>query len=466
MGNQESRKRSQSALGLGASYARQKDISFLYVIGRVLNSGKCGTVRLGHLKGDPSMYVAIKTIDKTGSENTLERLRREINNLMAADHPHIIKLYDVYEDSQYVHLVTEYCSGGELFDRIHTKGRFDEMEAMHVMKMIFEAVHYLHKRRIVHRDLKPENFMYLSSEESSPLKMIDFGFSKKLDFNENAPLTLLGTPSFLAPEVLTGNYGTESDLWSCGVILYTLLAGRYPFYDQDERKIIQQVKRGEFSLTGVVWLQVSSEAKNLITALLDKNPQTRLTAQQALEHPWLTKTQGPVITLEPSLVEAFRSFQISTSIQRQSMLFVVNHCNLREIRALHVAFQEQDEGNTGLVYPEELRRLIRCRTPEEFHADLDSIFINPQGAFEGKINYMNFFSAAKGCKLQLLEQTLWETFKSYCPSEDGYISVEQAGQAIQALGIVNSQEELRRGLGTEEDQLTFEAFKLLLRKIS
>ena len=466
MGNKDSRTRSRSELGLGAHYARQTDVGFLYVVGKVLNTGKCGTVRLGHLKGDPSMFVAIKTIDKTCSENSMERLRREIHNLMAADHPNIIKLYDVYEDSQYAHLVTEYCSGGELFDRIHTKGRFDEVEAMHVMKMIFEAVNYLHSLRILHRDIKPENFMYLNSDEDAPLKLIDFGFSKKLYKNENSAQTMLGTPSYLAPEVLTGNYGTECDLWSCGVILYTMLAGRYPFFDSDEKKIIQQVKRGEFSLSGELWMQVSREAKHLITSLLDKNPDTRLTAQQALAHPWFTKPHGQVITLDPKLVSAFRSYKISTSIQRCSMLFIVNHFSLREIRALHTDFQDQDEDNKGWVYPEELRRVIRRKTPEELKSELDDIFVNSQGHFEGKINYVNFMSAAKGCKFQLLEQTLWDTFKLYSPTEDGYISLDSAAQAMQTLGMIDSVEDLRRHIGSQEEQMTYDGFKQLLRTIS
>lgn len=162
------------------------------------------------------------------------------------DHPNIIKLYEVYEDSKNVYLVMEVCEGGELFDRIIEKGCFTEIEARRVFTQIVQTINYCHSKGIAHRDLKPENFLLLTKHDESPIKVIDFGLSTNFDQKSNMK-TKAGSPYYISPEVLEGKYDQSCDIWSLGVILYILLSGTPPFYGENDGKILEAVRKGEFT---------------------------------------------------------------------------------------------------------------------------------------------------------------------------------------------------------------------------
>mmetsp|Transcript_16118 Transcript_16118/g.13654 ORF Transcript_16118/g.13654 Transcript_16118/m.13654 type:complete len:156 (-) Transcript_16118:463-930(-) len=151
------------------------------------------------------------------------------------DHPNIIKLYEIYEDARYIYLVLELCSGGELFDRITNKGSFAEAEAIEAFQQIMHAINYCHSFNITHRDLKPENFLYLNDDDESPIKVIDFGLSKRGNTTQDVMTTRAGTPYYISPEVLQGKYDQSCDIWSAGVIMYILLCGYPPFYGNTDR---------------------------------------------------------------------------------------------------------------------------------------------------------------------------------------------------------------------------------------
>lgn len=199
----------------------------------------------------------------------------------------MIKLYEYFEDETNVYLVTELCEGGELFDRIVKNEYFNEQLAAKTFKMILLALNYCHSQNIVHRDLKPENFLYSSQDENSDLKIIDFGLSKILAQGKLQRMkSRAGTPYYISPEVLTGNYDVSCDMWSAGCMLYILLCGYPPFYGDDNQEILQMVQKGVFDFDGEEWDNVSSEAKDLIKKLITK-PERRLTAQEALQHKWI-----------------------------------------------------------------------------------------------------------------------------------------------------------------------------------
>lgn len=160
------------------------------------------------------------------------------------DHPNIIKLYETFEDSRNIYLVMEICEGGELFDRIIDKGQFSETEARVIFTQMIQAINYCHSNGIAHRDLKPENFLFLTKAEDSPIKVIDFGLSKHFDEKggHSAMTTRAGTPYYISPEVLSGNYDESCDIWSSGVILYILLSGVPPFGGDSDPEILEAVK--------------------------------------------------------------------------------------------------------------------------------------------------------------------------------------------------------------------------------
>lgn len=217
-----------------------------------------------------------------------------------------------------MYLVTELCEGGELFDRIVKNEYFNEQLAAKTFKMILMALNYCHSQNIVHRDLKPENFLYANNDENSDLKIIDFGLSKILAGGKLQRMkSRAGTPYYISPEVLTGNYDVSCDMWSAGCMLYILLCGYPPFYGDDNQEILAMVQKGQFDFDGEEWDTVSNEAKDLIKKLITK-PERRLTAQEALGHKWIktltTKKQDTKLLAKLN-ISTMKQFQHSQKLK-------------------------------------------------------------------------------------------------------------------------------------------------------
>lgn len=211
----------------------------------------------------------------------IEVLKREIDILKEVDHPNIIRLKDVYEDKKYLHLITELCTGGELFDRIIEKtnskeGHFSEQDAAKLIRDICDAIAYCHDvKQIVHRDLKPENFLYATKDDDAPIKIIDFGLSRHDTQNFGVMKTKVGTPYYVAPEVLKREYTKSCDVWSIGVIAYILLCGYPPFYGDSDNEIFESVRVGRYEFPSPEWDDISDDAKDFIKCLLKLNPAER-----------------------------------------------------------------------------------------------------------------------------------------------------------------------------------------------
>jgi len=214
------------------------------------------------------------------------------------NHRSIIRLSDVYEDAGYVHLVTDLCEGGELFDKIVEKADcdngapcFTEAEAARIIRQILEAVSYLHKKGVAHRDIKPENILFETQEDGSPVKIIDFGLSRKHSsrMGEKPMSTVVGTPYYIAPEVLRKRYDKSCDLWSVGVIAYILLCGYPPFNGADNDQTHKSVLRGRYYFPAEDWNDISREAMDFIFGMLQLDPTRRMSAEQAMNHPWIAK---------------------------------------------------------------------------------------------------------------------------------------------------------------------------------
>jgi calcium-dependent protein kinase len=229
---------------------------------------------------ETKQWYAIKSIRKS-KVGKIEVLKREIEILKSVDHPHIIKLIEVHEDSKYLHLITELCTGGELFDRIIAKtqsdeGHFSEHNAASLVRDITDAIAYCHDvKHIVHRDLKPENFLFLTEAEDAPVKIIDFGLSRYENPGNAIMKTKVGTPYYVSPEVLNREYTKACDMWSIGVITYILLCGYPPFYGDSDQQIFESVRVGRFDFPSPDWDDISDEAKDFIKALLRKDPVKR-----------------------------------------------------------------------------------------------------------------------------------------------------------------------------------------------
>jgi len=251
---------------------------------------------------------AVKTIVRRRVRRTeWRRLDREVAFLREVDHPNIVAVRDVYEDADEVHIVTELCRGGELFDRINERymwsrnerrlGRevpacFREQDAARLLRSLLGAVAYLHDRDIVHRDIKPENVLFVDAAggDAGAIKLIDFGLAVRHPPGERPLGSVVGTAYYMAPEVLAGSYGRACDLWSVGVVAYTLLAGRPPFNGPTQDAIFDAIRDGRYTMEGALWpwRGVSAPARDFVRGLLEMDPERRPTAAAALEHPWLT----------------------------------------------------------------------------------------------------------------------------------------------------------------------------------
>lgn len=256
----------------------------VYELGKELGRGATSVVCQCEHRASGHKW-AVKIINKKVEKKIVST---EIGVLLKMDHPNIIRLKEIYETAAKIHLVLELVTGGELFDRIVTCGYYSEKAAAKCVKEMLEAVKYLHDNEVVHRDLKPENLLYEDNSEDAKLKLADFGLSKIID-NEVHMQTVCGTPGYCSPEILKGRkYGTPVDMWSVGVVTYILLCGYEPFYADAETDMFRKILKCDYQFDSPWWDDVSQNAKDLIRRLLVADPKQRMTAAQALRHPWVT----------------------------------------------------------------------------------------------------------------------------------------------------------------------------------
>jgi serine/threonine protein kinase len=218
------------------------------------------------------------------------------------DHPNCVNLIALFQSPKKVYMVLELLTGGELFDRIISKGSFSEKEASDLMGTLTSAIKYLHGVGIVHRDLKPENLLYSSQADDAQIKVMDFGLAKAhVGSEKNTMQTACGTPGYVAPEVLKNKpYGPAVDMWSLGVILYILLCGFPPFYHQDTPGLYKLIKEGKFDFPDPWWTKISPDAKDLVTKMLTLDPAKRATPDMVLSHPWISSGQASSAPLDNS----------------------------------------------------------------------------------------------------------------------------------------------------------------------
>eukprot|EP00307_Rebecca_sp_RCC1486_P006600 CAMPEP_0119413524 /NCGR_PEP_ID=MMETSP1335-20130426/5582_1 /TAXON_ID=259385 /ORGANISM="Chrysoculter rhomboideus, Strain RCC1486" /LENGTH=420 /DNA_ID=CAMNT_0007438323 /DNA_START=83 /DNA_END=1342 /DNA_ORIENTATION=+ len=268
-----------------------------YELGKVLGEGAYGKVRAAHLKADPSQQVAIKILKRPPTDQ-LEKLVQEVEIMRRLQHPNVVKVIDLFLTSTKVYIVMEHVAGGELFDAIVKQGQYTEMDARRIARTLCETIAYFHEKGVAHRDLKPDNVLLSDNspgaDVATGIKIADFGLSKAAcEGEELAMRTACGTPGYVAPEVITRQpYSTQVDMWSLGVIVYVLLSGRLPFDGANDTEVCHNTVHGSVKFFSPYWDSISNEAKSFVSALLQRRPEKRLTAVQALKHPWFSDLQS------------------------------------------------------------------------------------------------------------------------------------------------------------------------------
>ncbi|XP_060763322.1 calcium/calmodulin-dependent protein kinase (CaM kinase) II beta 1 isoform X21 [Neoarius graeffei] len=233
-------------------------------------------------------YAAKIINTKKLSARDHQKLEREARICRLLKHPNIVRLHDSISEESFHYLLFDLVTGGELFEDIVAREYYSEADASHCIHQILDSVNHIHQHDIVHRDLKPENLLLASKCKNAAVKLADFGLAIEVQGDQQAWFGFAGTPGYLSPEVLRKEaYGKPVDIWACGVILYILLVGYPPFWDEDQHKLYQQIKAGAYDFPSPEWDTVTPEAKNLINQMLTINPAKRITAQEALKHPWV-----------------------------------------------------------------------------------------------------------------------------------------------------------------------------------
>ncbi|CAD8108836.1 unnamed protein product [Paramecium primaurelia] len=406
-----------------------------YKLGGVLGVGAFSQVRkVTHRK--TRAIRAMKVISKSRLSTTelQQKFINEINVYKQLDHPHILKLYEFYQDEKNYYIIIELCTGGELFDKIIEKGSFSEKEASYVMKQIMSAILYAHNQSIVHRDLKPENVLLdITSQGNYNVKVVDWGtakiFSPNQQINEK-----FGTLYYMAPEVLKRNYNEKCDIWSCGVILYILLSGMPPFNGKTDAEIQKNILNGKYKLEGEVWNSASAHAKDLVTKMLQYDVQKRLSAKQVLEHPWFLQQHQEKVDKQvvQGRLKNLMNFRAEQKLQQATLMFIgTTMISKEEKNQLMQAFKEMDQNGDGILTKEEILETYKKYMDDETALqEVQKIMDLVDMDGSGTIDYTEFIIASMDRRKAVQKEKLKEAFQIFDKDGNGYISESEIKEVL------------------------------------
>jgi calcium-dependent protein kinase len=439
-----------------------------------LGQGGFGHVYLAEHR-TTKQHRAVKEIEKAKANKIpggKTKFIREVEILGKLDHPNIVRLYELYEDNFRYYVVSELLTGGELFDYIVSSKHLSEPVAARIMHQVFSAVSFCHQNNIVHRDLKPENLMLetaVTTVENINIKLIDFGTSCFYDAAQ--PMRQkLGTPYYIAPEVLGSGYNEKCDLWSCGVILYILLSGFPPFPGKTDEEIIRRVRLGKYTFAHTEFDQVSEQAKNFIKRLLVLDPGERPSAQEALQDPWIRmKLEATDTSMEfvSTSLEKLAVFRAETKLKQAVLTFItsqiVNQSNSRDMRE---TFKRLDSDGNGRLSKEELiAAYAELMSEEEARSTVESVMQKVDADGNGYIDYSEFMMATMNQHILLSKQNMETAFNMFDKDGSGSISVSEIRAILgeESLAVNAVWEQLVKDADTNGDGvIDLREFKHLL----
>ncbi|CAE6158188.1 unnamed protein product [Arabidopsis arenosa] len=415
------------------------NIRDIYTLSRKLGQGQFGTTYLCTEIASGVDY-ACKSISKRKliSKEDVEDVRREIQIMHhLAGHGNIVTIKGAYEDSLYVHIVMELCAGGELFDRIIQRGHYSERKAAELTKIIVGVVEACHSLGVMHRDLKPENFLLVNKDDDFSLKAIDFGLS--VFFKPGQIFTdVVGSPYYVAPEVLLKRYGPEADVWTAGVILYILLSGVPPFWAETQQGIFDAVLKGYIDFESDPWPVISDSAKDLIRRMLSSKPAERLTAHEVLRHPWICENGvAPDRALDPAVLSRLKQFSAMNKLKKMALKVIAESLSEEEIAGLREMFQAMDTDNSGAITFDELKAGLRkygsTLKDTEIHDLMEAADVDNSGT----IDYSEFIAATIHLNKLEREEHLVAAFQYFDKDGSGFITIDELQQACVEHGMAD-----------------------------
>lgn len=329
----------------------------------LIGNGGFGKVRLFRDRNFKTLKYAIKTIKKDLlNTHNIQCIVDEVKILRSVDHPNIVKYFETYEEDNIIHIVMEYIPGQNLYELVHSrnklKKRFSEHEICQLISYILKAILFLHRSNIIHRDLKPENILISNPEDLTSVKIIDFGLSV---LNKKDEKYRVGSPYYMAPEMIEGNYSKASDMWSIGVIMYLIMTGRQPFEGVDQRDVYRNILKGNYDKKVLKDDKFSIEIRDFVEKLLVVKESQRMKSDAAFDHSWISKFSGNASTaiVNESIIESLRSFSKNNILQKEILFYLAKISNESEINGLKKAFDGLDINNTGVIELSQIENVFK-----------------------------------------------------------------------------------------------------------
>nr|GMC65539.1 calcium-dependent protein kinase 1-like [Ipomoea batatas] len=439
-----------------------------FSIGKKLGQGQFGTTFLCVEKASGKEY-ACKSIAKRKllTDDDVEDVRREIQIMHhLAGHQNVISIKGAYEDAVAVHVVMEFCAGGELFDRIIQRGHYTERKAAELTRTIVGVVEACHSLGVMHRDLKPENFLFVNKKEDSLLKTIDFGLS--IFFKPGEKFTdVVGSPYYVAPEVLRKHYGPEADVWSAGVIVYILLSGVPPFWAENEQGIFEQVLHGDLDFDSDPWPSISEGAKDLVRRMLIRDPKKRLTAHEVLCHPWVqVGGVAPDKPLDSAVLSRMKQFSAMNKLKKMALRVIAESLSEEEIAGLKEMFKMIDADNSGQITFEELKAGLKRVGANLKESEIYDLMQAADVDNSGTIDYGEFIAATLHFNKIEREDHLFAAFSYFDKDGSGFITADELQQACEEFGIEDArfEEMIREADQNNDGTIDYNEFVAMMQK--
>lgn len=384
--------------------------------------------------------------------------------------------------NKYYYIIMEFLTGGELFEKITDEdfyGDFTEKDAANIMRQVFRGINYCHANNVVHRDLKPENLLLESNVTSESLggknmkiKIIDFGTSQQFEVGTKKKMEeRYGTPYYIAPDVLNKSYNEKCDIWSLGVILYILLVGYPPFNGSEDKKIIDAVKKGVYTLDEPEWDDVSSEAIDLVKKCLTYDPEKRISASEALEHPWFKKfAKGEKVkkSLASKALSNLKNFRAEQKLKQATLAFIVSQCLTKEeTDKMEEIFAAMDKNNDGMLSKQEISEGYE----EHFgipidDEELDKIFSAIDTDGSGAIDYSEFLMATMNEQQLMSKEKLKQAFKMFDKDNSGTISKQEIRDALGNLDEEVADKMISEVDDNGDGEISFDEFERMMNMVA
>ena len=450
-----------------------------YEIVKTLGEGSYGKVFLVKHR-ESKLIRAMKEITRDEDTNEAD-IQNEINILKGLDNPHIIKIYEFFSYKAKYYLITEYCEEGELYEKINSIHQFPEDHAAYIIYQLLEAVNYCHQANIIHRDLKPENLLVEGKDKHGHfnIKVIDFGTAKVFDRSKKER-KLIGSCYYIAPEVIKKNYNEKCDLWSTGIILYILLCGQAPFQGNTDQETFEKIVNSPLQFKSKHFDKVSVEAKELIKSLIDKNPKTRYSANEALLHPWFRKFKlkekltGVAEEKFKSFISNLKEYKPNYKLQQAALAIIVHNVpHTEEIKELERAFRKIDNNGDGKLTKTELIDgfvNLYCKSKEAASNEVEAIFKNVDNDNNGFLEYEEFIRACIDKKKLLDDKYLKFAFDFFDNDGSGQITIKELKTIFCGGGdhevSANVMKQLVGDIDDNGDgQISFDEFCKMMRNI-